>query len=268
MGDGADELGQGGYALPQTLTGDVGLKDPQSIVSAPYGLAFRSAKGIYSMGLSMDGLSYLGAPAEDMWTAGDTVHGACLSALDNEVRWYLQDGRAIVHHYLANQWSVHRLGTNGVSAAKTDPITGLVDIIGFEGRVCRADRSVYTDAGVEYGLTARTGWLAFAEINGFGKFFKMLLLAKWLSAHNLTVTLEFDKESNSQSVTIPALTTLTPERFEIRPKTHRCESVRVTIEATGAGASLSLSALSFMMQLKPGFKHLGTGKVHSTSNIT
>lgn len=264
-GSGPDPTGAGEFAEPVLLTADVGLQDPKSIVMTPAGIMFRSQKGIYLIDRAL-GCSYLGAPAEDLWLSTDTVRSAVLCALDNEVRWYLPgvsgagSARAIVYHYLVGQWSLHKISAFGAADAHVNPLTGLVEIIGPTGQVMRANRSSYADPGF-YALKVRTGWLALGQLNGYGRMHRLQLLAHWLSAHNLAVTIEFDKEGASQTVTIPALTTMTPERWQVNPRTHRCESVRVTIQdADGAGASCSLSALTFEVSLKPGMKRLGSAK--------
>lgn len=264
-GGGPDSTGAGEFAEPVLLTADVGLLDPRSIVMTPAGIMFRSPKGIYLIDRAL-GCSYIGAPAEDLWLSTDTVRSAVLCALDNEVRWYLpgasgtETARAIVYHYLVGQWSLHKISVFGVKDAHVNPITGLVEMVGPFGQVYRANRSSYVDPGF-YVMKIRTGWLAIGQLNGYGRMHRLQLLAHWLSAHNLVVTLEFDKESNSQTVVIPAGTAMTPERWQVNPRTHRCESVRITIEdANGAGASCSLSALTFEVSLKPGMKRIGSTK--------
>lgn len=263
-GHGPDPTGAGVFSEPVLLTSDVGLRDAGSIALAPAGLMFRSRKGIYLLGRDLS-ISYSGAPVEDHLSDSVTVRAALLCPLANEVRFYcswsgLSSTKVLALNYLVGQWGPHTTYAFGTTGAELSPSTGRVETIGPFGQVMREDPSVFTDGTVPYSRLIRTGWIPLGQIQGYGRLHRVLLLGHWLSAHNLTVTLEFDYGSLPQVVTIPAQTYVNPAQYQINPKTHRCSALRVTINESGSGASGSLSALTFVVSLKPGARRLGAGK--------
>lgn len=263
-GHGPDPTGVGAFSEPALLTADVGLRDAGSIALAPAGLMFRSRKGIYLLGRDLS-ISYAGAPVEDHLSDSITVRAALLCPLANEVRFYctwqgLQSTKVLVLNYLVGQWGTHTTYAFGTTGAELSPSTGRVETIGPLGQVMSEDPDVFLDGEVPYSRLVRTGWIPLGQIQGYGRFHRMLLLGHWLSAHNLTVTLEFDYGSLLQAVTIPAQSYASLAQYQVNPKTHRCSALRVTINESGSGASGSLSALTFVVSLKPGARRLGAGK--------
>lgn len=239
---------------PQVIATDSGCIEGQSIVLGPSGIIYKSAKGLYLIDRSMS-VSYIGAPVESY--NSDTVVSADLIYNLNQFRFGLSKGVALVYNYLFDQWSVFTnhpivqacIYQNKYTYAKSD------------GTVYQETPGLYLDDATSISMKLTTGWLSFAELQGFQRLYKLLLLGEYKSAHKLQVDIcvDFD-DTPVQGSTITA----SPGQlyqYRIFLKRQKCQSMKFTIQdlPPDVGTLLegySISAMAFEMGVKQGLNKL------------
>ena len=193
-GDGpADTGASNDFSTPQTITTDVGVSEPRSVVRMPLGLMFKSTKGIYLLGRDL-AVAYVGADVEGF--NGDAVISATLVRNTNQVRFGLDAGSALVFDYFMQQWSVFTY-RNLVDACLWQ---GSYAFIQDNGRVLVENASVFTDAGLTYQLKATTSWLAVAGVSGLQRVYSIMLLGDYKSPHSLRFSVAYDFNSSPTQV--------------------------------------------------------------------
>lgn len=243
-GEGPNNLGeQDDYRQPYFVTSDAGCIEPNSIVQSPDGLLFKSEKGIYIISRGFQ-LGYIGAPVEKF--NGLTICSANLIADTNEVRFNTIEGQTLVYDYFHKRWATF---TNQQS----------VDAVNHEGtyyfgratgQVYKEDPTRFDEAGSFVSSKLETAWIQLAGIQGFQRFYKMLVLGTYFGKHKLRISFAYDfAEHYVDDITIDAGAILGapaygsgtygsgvyggPEnlyQFEIRPKLQKCQSFKVKIE--------------------------------------
>lgn len=268
VGHGPDDTGQGDDLAQnpaQLLTTDVGCTNQRSIVTTPLGLMFQSPKGIYLLNRSLQ-VSYIGAPVEAY--NANTVVSAVLIAKQNQVRFGLDSGVALVYDYFVGQWTVF---TNYSQVDATNWLEQYV-IIRSDGVLRQEDPSSFTDNGNIVPMRIQTSWLSLSGLQGYQRVWKLLILGEWKSSHSLLVGLAYDYNSSQTQVT-----TITPSnpgtwgsgatwgsdstwggsaaayQFQVHLTKQKCQAIQVTLtDASSYGESLSLSALSFLVGVERG----------------
>ena len=239
---------------PQVIATDSGCIEGQSIVLGPSGIIYKSAKGLYLIDRSLS-VSYIGAPVESY--NSDTVVSADLIYNLNQFRFGLSSGVALVYNYLFDQWSVFTnhpvvqacIYQNKYTYAKAD------------GTVYQETPGVYSDAGTSISMKLTTGWLSFAELQGFQRLYKLLLLGEYKSAHKLQVTICVD--FNDTTVQTSLITAINDPLYQYRIflSRQKCQSMKFTIQdiAPDVGTlaeGYSISAMAFEMGVKQGLNKL------------
>ena len=171
------------FSNPERITSDTGCLNQRSIVSTPLGLMYQSPKGIYLLGRNMVD-TYIGSPVEEVTQAADATSAVLMPAV-NQVRFTMDNGQTIVYDYFVNQWSVD----TGLTAQDSTLWRGTSYAqVRSSGQVLVENASVYTDAGRFIKLKLKTGWISFAQVQGFKRIWKMLILGEYLSPHQLIVS--------------------------------------------------------------------------------
>jgi hypothetical protein len=170
-----------GFSSSQIITSDVGCTDPASIVLTPDGLMFKSAKGIYLLDRSRQ-VSYAGSPVEaynEQRVARATVLPARTAVL-----FLASDGVSLYYDYLFKQWSTFTNHT-GYDAAVVDDT---YHYLRTSDVVFRETPDEHSDNGTRITLRFETAWLhLFEHLQGFQRFWKLLLLGTWSSPHQLGI---------------------------------------------------------------------------------
>lgn len=248
------------------VTSDVGCVDPRSVVGTPFGVMFKSAKGIYAIDRSLS-VSYLGAAVEAY--NSETVTSATLLNNKNQVRFTLGSGVTLVLDYFVQQWGVFT-GQNAFDALIWN---GASTMLRSNGRVLVETEGVWTDAGSPYSLKLATSWLSFANMQGFQRVRRAQILGAWKSPHNLRVQVcnDFD-DTIMQDVTVTPETPSTyggaspygagpyGGTFQLyqwrvdlaKQKTQAVKFIIQDLPTATAGEGMSLSSIAFEVGAKQG----------------
>ena len=171
-----------GFSSSQLIASDIGCTDPSAIVLTPQGLMFKSAKGIYLLTKSRD-VVYAGAPVE-AYNAQNVRRATALP--DRSAVLFLTDsGLSLYYDHLFSQWSTFT-NHEGYDGAVID---NTYHYLRADGSVFRETPGVYSDAGRRIPLRLETAWLHMLEhLQGFQRFWKLLLLGTWVSPHQLAIS--------------------------------------------------------------------------------
>lgn len=172
-----------GFSASQLITSDVGCTDPSSIVLTPKGLMFKSAKGIYIITRARE-VDYIGRPVE-AFNAQNVRRATVLP--DRTAALFLTDsGESLYFDYEFTQWSTFTNHEGYDSAVVGNRYHYLRK---NDDGVFRETPGEYTDAGARITLTFETAWLHLLEhLQGFQRFWKLLLLGTWSSPHQLGIS--------------------------------------------------------------------------------
>lgn len=275
-GDGPNDTGTfGQFSNPIAIQSDVGCVSPKSIVSTDAGIIFQSSKGIYMLLRNLT-ISFIGAGVEYFLESQPTITSALLLEVENQVRFLTASNDCLVYDYLIGQWSVF---TNHAGQ----------DLALYNNRVVRIDSTskvvietpgvTFTDynsggGSTDYSLKIRTGWMSFADLQGFMRVYRFLLLGKFKSHHILTVkvaydynpkvidTYSFDTQGAGKSLTVipdaalyenTAFSGTDIYQFRGHLSKQKCEAIQLTIEDTslaGTKESYALTNIAFEVGIK------------------
>jgi len=239
---------------PTLIATDVGLVDPASIVAFPFGLLFKSQKGIYILDRSLQ-VNYIGAKVEAYNQF--SVVSAKLVSSTNQVRFILSSGQSLVFDYFVNTWSVF------TNQAAVDSVVhnGTYYRLLSTGQVLK-ENALFSDNGSFISMKQVTSWLGLGVLQGFQRVYKLLILGEYFSAHNLSVSFAYDFDPTTFQTT-----TFTPVagvyQFRVNLTRQKCESLQITIQDVDTGTdgeSFSLSALGLEVGIKRGLNKIGETK--------
>jgi hypothetical protein len=260
------------------ITTDVGCVDPRSIVGSPFGLLFKSRKGIYLIDRSL-AVQYIGAAVEAY--NDDTITSATLVADTNQVRFTLESGVTLVYDYFVQQWGVFT-NQNAVDSLVWQSKTMLLRA---DGKVLQETSGVYTDDGQPIHLKLATSWFSFAQVQGFQRVRRAQLLGAWKSPHQLKISVCYDFDDTVVQEVLVSPTTPTTfggsspygaggyggqfqlYQWRIDLARQKCQAVKFIIEdlpsVTGSGEGLSLSSLAFEVGAKQGLNKVPASQIVS-----
>jgi hypothetical protein len=228
------------YKQPVPIPSDVGCDDPASAVSTPMGILFKSKKGIYILRRNLS-VEYIGAPVEDF--NDETITGAVLLATKNQVRFTTAEGTALIYDYFHNRWSTR----DNVEALDALNYEDCFTYLKSNGVVMQ--QSGWSDNGTYVPMLLESSWIQFAGVQGYQRFYKMLILGEYLNAHNLKVSFAYDFiDSYVDSVTVDATELFAAGtkayQIEVGPKRQKCQAFKFKIETLydgvyGADCTLS-----------------------------
>ena len=199
-GDGPNNLGeQDTFIEPQLISSDVGCDVKNSVVLTPFGIFFKTAKGIYLLSRAL-GLEYVGADVEDYNDL--TITKGDIYPKDNEVRFLTSEGKALVYNYYRKFWGLYG-NHRGDSSVVIGSDYYYVHKDGNGNRVFKQNPEKYDDAGDPVELVLETGWINPFMKQGAMRVYKMLVLGDYYSPHKLKVSICYDyKDYYSQSKVI------------------------------------------------------------------
>lgn len=180
-GNGPDVTGaNGSFSPPTIVNSDVGAINQDSVVFTPSGTLFQSLKGIYLLDRSLN-VTYVGAPVEGFNDL--TITSAVLMPTVSQVRFGTDEGTTLMYDYIQGQWSSFTYG----SGHATDWNSTYVRVAD-SGAVYKEQPGTYTDAGTPIAIKVVTAWYKPGNaLQGFARVWRVLLLGKYLSGHNVQV---------------------------------------------------------------------------------
>ena len=268
-GQGPNDLGQqDDYQTPYLITSDAGCIDPNSIVENPNGMMFKSAKGIYMLKRNF-GLQYIGDSVE--LYNDESIRSATLLATVNQIRLITEAGRALVYDYYSNRWTTF---TN-IQGLDSLEFKGSYYYVKSDGLVLKETPGLYLDNGRFINMKIKSAWIQIGGVQGFQRFYNMLILGTYLSPHKLLVKLSYDFNSFYQQETIIDSDLLAPTTYgsvspygsgiyggefplyqwRVFPKLQKCQSFQYEfsdVKTDGSGASFSLSHVIAEVGIKDG----------------
>ncbi len=199
-GDGPNNLGeQDTFIEPQLVSSDVGCAVKNSVVLTPFGIFFKSGKGIYLLTRAL-GLEYVGADVEDYNNL--TITKGDIYPKDNEIRFLTSEGQALVFNYYRQFWALYG-NHRGDSSVVIGSDYYYVHKDGNGNRVFKQNPEKYDDAGDPVELVLETGWINPFLKQGAMRVYKMLILGDYYSPHQLKVSICYDyKDYYSQTKVI------------------------------------------------------------------
>lgn len=188
-GDGPFEDGENtnggivaGFSSSQLITSDVGCTDPSSIVLTPKGLMFKSTKGIRLITRSREIVPI--GDAVDAYIA-QNVRRATVMPDRTAVLFLTDSGSSLYFDYDRGQWSTFT-NHEGYDAAV---INNTYHYLRSNSVVFRETVDQHADGLARITLRFETAWLHIHEhLQGFQRFWKLLLLGTWSSPHQLGVS--------------------------------------------------------------------------------
>ena len=232
------------FTDPMQVVSPVGCVNPASVAQTPFGLMFQAnTGGIWLLDRSL-GVTYIGAEVEAL-TAGQTVASAARVPAQNQVRFVLSNGTAVVYDYYAKQWS----DFSNHPAVSTATYSGNFAYLTSGGTVFVEAPGTFTDNGSFIQLSLTTAWIQIAKLQGFQRVWRALILGTWKSAHTLGVGVYVDfLGTAAQTVSIPVPTAPSSAyQFRIHMAQQKCEAIQFQIQDTQSGSygeGFAISGLS------------------------
>lgn len=254
VGDGPSPNGsQNDFTQPQRIATDTGCANPRSIVLTPAGLMYQSPKGIYLLDRSLAD-HYIGAEIEG-YVNGATVTSATLMEKYNQVRFTLSSGFEVVYDYFVNQW----IRFTGINAVDSCNFQGNHTLIFSNGTIWQETPGTYTDAGAFIPLGLKTAWIQMAQLQGFQRIKKIMILGDYFTPHQLQVQIlnDFVTTVVTDTATLTPLVDPTiPYQYLTFPTQQKCEAMQLIFTELQSGPTfdqgLDLSGLMFEIGVKKG----------------
>lgn len=231
-GDPAGNTGEGStLTLPEIRFNGVGCQDPASVILAPPGLFFKSAKGIYLI-LRNQELSFVG---EGPFAERDeTVVGTWVDENASEVAFVLDSGEVWVYDWQARAWFRWTPTLGG-----TATITGACLVNGTPTYITKWGVFQATDAASEtFSISATTAWIRLGALQGYQRVYNMWLYLERLASHTLTVDMYIDGSETSVytwTIASSGLASSTPEQIRLSVPYQKCSAIKLKISSTTAG---------------------------------
>lgn len=234
-GDPAGDTGEGSsLTLPEIRFNGVGCEDPASVILAPPGLFFKSAKGIYLI-LRNQELSFVGeGPFAER---GKTVVGTWADENTSEVAFVLSNGEIWVYDWQVKAWArwTPPVGTG-------DTITGASLVNDLPTYITQDGIYQTVSADTEtFATSVTTAWIRLGSLQGYQRVYNMWLYLERLADHTLTVDMYLDgKDTSVYTWTIAStgLASTAPEQIRLSVPVQKCSAIKLKISSTNAGWKL------------------------------
>ncbi len=261
------------FVKPALISGDIGCRDPKSVINIPDGLMFNSHKGMWLFDRTT-GLSFIGKEViayQDL-----KITSACNIAEQNEVRFTTKTGVTLVYNYYFKQWSVF---TNYNAEGAVFTLSTYYHLKA-NGRVNAEIANQYNDNGAIIKLAVETGWLSFANVMGAQRVYYFYLLGRLYSPHYLRVKFAYDYEdawretvvlNSSEELSTSVwggsatwgsddfwggpLSATSVYEWRLKPRIQKCSGLKIRIEdvdtqTVSGGASMALLSMLFTLGIK------------------
>lgn len=272
-GNGPDNTGgNNDFSEATFITAAVGSANANSIVLTPNGVMFQSDKGIWLLGRDLS-TNYIGAPVEAY--NSNTVKSALVIPATNQVRFILDNNVTLMYDYYYNQWGTF----NNTFAISSTLFNGAHTYLNSYGNVFKETLGSYLDGSEPVLLSFTTGWINIAGVQGYERFYEMLIEGTYYSPFKLNVQLAYDySPSTAQNLLV------LPDNYSMKaannfqagasnpwggpinvlearvfPQRQKCESFQITMNevfdssfSVAPGQGLSLSGLNLLVGIKKG----------------
>lgn len=245
-GTGPDATGVGAFELTR-IASDVGCAYPRAIIRAPMGILFQSERGFHVLGRD------LGVKDVDD-VAGyliDATLGECTAATiyqpRNEIRLFFRAAsKALCWNYQTGMWSLWTL-----PAAPVDAAPGLW---AGSANLYVEDASLSQDNNANYQVKFRTAWVKVANLQGFQRVRRVMLLGERQSTHDLALKITYDYGATDTDYSWPdaTLSTLSPYQPQAHINNQKCQAIRFEYSFTAAGRGADFTAISLDVERKRG----------------
>jgi len=278
-GDGPNNLGeQDTFNEPELISQEIGCIEKRSIVNTPTGIMFKSRKGIYALTRSLQ-LTYIGAAVEEFNDL--TITSALTIPHNNQIRFTTSNSTCLVYNYFTQQW-ISYTNHEALSAVKLD---NDYHYLRTDGTLYKEDVDSTSDAGSPINMFLETSWLSFAEVQGFQRIYRMLILGKYLTPHKLRIRIAYNfVEAYTQEVIVDPTDFINTQKFgestsygtapvyggdsneyqiRVNFKKQKCHSIKIRIEEiqeTASGLGLELSNITFVVGAKSGDAKINQAK--------
>lgn len=253
-GDGPAPNGlQNDFSTPQLIATDTGVEPGRSMIVMPLGIMFKSPKGYYLLDRSLS-VQYVGAPVENL--NGLACRSAALVYNRNEV-WFSTATIHIVYNYYFNTWSTATFAATH-SCIYQNLFTFLVGT-----QILQETPGVFQRNAEGYSLSLTTGWISFANMQGFQRVYKLLILGTFKTPHTFRVYVSYDFndtifQTSSWNLIQPAGS---PMQYRIFMARQKCEAIKFKLEDLNqdivtTAESYSLSNMAFEVGVKRGLYKL------------
>jgi len=258
-GQGPPENGGNGseFSAPQLVSGTIGISDPRALVVTPYGIIFRSQRGLEMLTpnggvdfigeqvqLTLDQYPYTVAAAYD--PDADCVK-FLVSSLTEPSYGYVSgtSGGAIFCMYgKAQSWAVHKVAAGGVSDSNFCDMR----VVNFNGRaitcLLSADGKVYVEkklhssgnyldpSGSPVAVKLATHWVKLGNaVNSRFRLYDCEMIGIKATNHAVTMKIYYNY-SSSVGITKtwqPPYTDATPEVLQVQPNVQQVISAKLEV---------------------------------------
>lgn len=256
-GPGPNAQGFGAFTDIQRISADIGVRDPNSVVSFSGGMLFKSARGFYLLDRSMQ-TSFVGVGLDNI--SGLTA-AECISAVHvpekSRIYFIHADIRTIaVFDYLHKAWTTFELpsATFGTNFAGGVNISGVLYLAEADGTLWKLDESsgIYDESPSGYTFAVTTPWIRTAGVQGFQRVWWAHLTGVFPTSGTVTVKIYYDDNASTVVQTVTqTLSASTGSELRIKPSRQKCSSIRMRIEYAGT-ADFKLSKASLVCGVKGG----------------
>lgn len=263
-GQGPDNTGgQNDFINPTLVTSDSGCNNAHSVVQTPVGIMYQTPKGVYLLGRTLQ-VEYIGAPVEEFNQYHIT--SAQLIPTTTQVRFTMEAIQtSLVYDYFMKQWSVF----TGQDAQDSALYRQQFTYIQPNGLVLQEAPGVFTDAGAFIPLVMTTSWLSLAQLQGFQRAYRALILGEYKSPHTLSVGVAYDFDptvAQTDLIDTSPASTERPYEWRVDFRRQTCTSIQFTIQdlqSSSFGEGMSISAINLMIGAKVGTNKLAQSRIYS-----
>lgn len=283
-GSGPNNLGQqDNFTEPERVAIDVGCTEPESVVLIPDGLMFKSRKGIYILGRAMS-LDYIGSQVEEFNNL--QITSAKLIRRNNQVRFTTLTGECLVYNYFLKLWSTF----DNHAALSAATVGDDYYYVRSSSELFKENLTSFSDNGSPISILVETAWMSFAQLQGFQRIYRMLVIGDYKSEHNLRVraAYNFNTAWTHEKVLNPVPDIVSgvaygdaspygsespyggdgsPYQARFDFEKQKCQSIKLQFQdlQTTPGEGLSLSAILLETGLKKGLFKPGQSKIKGVS---
>lgn len=239
-------------AGPENLHDQLGCTAPTSMMSIGSRLLWWASDGrIWLMDAQLS-VTPVGLKVQDITTPATKCNASVHVKGQREVRWYFTgspNAKAVVYNYNVDQWSVDQILVGNVPAAivgacVSDQLGAFV--VNANGWA-REDTTTWKDDANWVTMLATTNWIEPGGTQDYARMRYCQLLARWKSAHNLTLAIwtDFDDASAPLTVTfansalLPVSGTVYPEQVKFQVANQKTQAIKIAILDVDPGGTTS-----------------------------
>lgn len=252
-GDGPNPIGIGSFSDLETAQLGIGCLNYTDVIEAGDIVYFRSTDGWRSISGALQ-VSLLGLELNHYINKSTTIYSPLFIYDLHQIRF--SDGtQTFCLDTVNQQWSKRTNWDDKFAAYINNRYIRVRNT--SAGPTYYEDPTVFQDAGANYQLLVRTGWITFDNILGFQRIYEFIILGRYWSANTLTVKLFYDYNptvaetftfdpagkgiSNYTDANVydnDSASVVSPFEFAIKPAQQRCEAVRIEIvDVFGSGSN-------------------------------